>query len=271
MNQNMFDIIKLGGSIITNKYEYKQLKIDVLRDICKVIADWNKNVIIVHGAGSFGHILAEKHSIVTGYTDSKQLEGLTDIRIDVNELSQVIIKTLKEQGIPAIGFQTSALVFDEKEKAKSTIFLKPLKTAFTLGLMPVLSGDILFSNEKDFTIYSGDSLINLLVQEFNVDRVIFITDVDGLMVKNSKLTGVERVSSITLNELKEIELADYSKKDLADVTGTMKGKVKTISSIGQYVNQVIIVNGNDSERISKVLRREPTICTIVEGKKSTKR
>ncbi len=271
MKQNMFDIIKLGGSIITDKQEYKKLKTEILRDICSVIAAWNKNVIIVHGAGSFGHILAKKHSIVSGYTDSTQLVGLTNIRIDVNELSQSIVKTLKEQGIPAIGFQTSALFFDEREETNPSFFKEPLKKALTLGLIPVLSGDILFTNKKDFTIHSGDSLINLLVQEFDVDRVIFITDVDGLMVKDSKLDGVERLSSIPLDKLSQIELADYSKRDLVDVTGTMKGKVETISSIGQFVNQVIIVNGNDSERISKVLRKEPTICTIVEGKKSTKR
>ncbi len=271
MNQNMFDIIKLGGSIITDKHEYKQLKTEILRDICNVIATWNKNIIIVHGAGSFGHILAKKHSIISGYTDSTQLEGLTDIRIDVNELSQSIVKTLKNQGKPAIAFQTSALVFDENEETNPSFFVEPLKKALTIGLIPVLSGDVLFTNEKDFTIYSGDSLINLLVQEFDVDRVIFITDVDGLMVKDSKLDGIERLSSLPLNDLREIEIADYSKKDLADVTGTMKGKVETILSIGQFVNQVVVVNGNDPERISKVLRREPTICTIVEGEKSTKR
>lgn len=271
MNQNMFDIIKLGGSIITDKHKYKQLNIKILREICKVVGAWKKNIIIVHGAGSFGHILAKKHSIITGYTDSSQLEGLTDIRIDVNELSQSIVKTLKNQGIPAIAFQTSALVFDEKEETKPSLFVEPLKKALTIGLIPVLSGDVLFTNEKDFTIYSGDSLINLLVQEFDVDRVIFITDVDGLMVKVSKLDEIERLSLIPLNELREIELADYSKRDLVDVTGTMKGKVETILSIGQFVNQVIVVNGNYSERISKVLKREPTICTIIEGEKSTKR
>jgi isopentenyl phosphate kinase len=267
----MFDIIKLGGSIITDKHEYKQLNTEILRDVCKVIATWNKKVIIVHGAGSFGHILAKKHSIISGYTDSSQLEGLTDIRIDVNELSQSIVKTLKENGVNAIGFQTSALVFDEKEEINPSLFLDPIKKALNIGLIPVLSGDVLFTNEKDFTIYSGDSLINLLVQEFDVDRVIFITDVDGLMVKHSKQEGIEILNSLNLSELREIELANYSKRDLDDVTGEMKGKVETILLIGQSVNQVIVVNGKDSERISKVLKKEPTICTIIEGEKSTKR
>ncbi|MFW9852056.1 MAG: isopentenyl phosphate kinase, partial [Candidatus Thorarchaeota archaeon] len=158
MNQNMVDIIKLGGSVITDKYEYKQLKTEILRDICKVIATWNKKLIIIHGAGSFGHILAKKHSIISGYTDSAQLEGLTDIRIDVNELSQSIVKTLKEEGIPAISFQTSALVFDEKNEKNPLLFVDPIKKALNIGLLPVLSGDVLFTNQKDFTIYSGDSL-----------------------------------------------------------------------------------------------------------------
>ncbi|MFW9852216.1 MAG: hypothetical protein ACFFDS_04705, partial [Candidatus Thorarchaeota archaeon] len=89
--------------------------------------------------------------------------------------------------------------------------------------------------------------------------------------KDSKLDELKRLTSLSLTELREIELADYSKRDLDDVTGTMKGKVETILSIGQFVNQVIVVNGKYSERISQVLKRAPTICTIIEGEKSTKR
>ncbi|MEM4221902.1 MAG: hypothetical protein QW097_00515 [archaeon] len=55
-------IIKLGGSVITDKKTYLSFREPVVKNIAKVLKkawDSGENFILVHGAGSFGHIKAK--------------------------------------------------------------------------------------------------------------------------------------------------------------------------------------------------------------------
>ncbi|NPD87312.1 MAG: hypothetical protein HGN29_01230 [Asgard group archaeon] len=271
MNRERIDIIKLGGSVITDKTSYKKLKKNTLQDLIRIISIWDKKCIVVHGAGSFGHILAEKYSIVSGYQNKEQLAGLAQIRYDLNDLKQKILEVFNEKGINVLDFQTSALAYQKAGSADKEIFIAPVLKALEIGLLPLLSGDILFTDDESFTIYSGDSLIDLLAQNFDVSRVIFLTDVNGLMVTDSTSNIVKLLENASFEEFNRIEPADYSSEGKADVTGGMLGKIDTIKAILNNVDEIIIVNGNYPERIQKILDRDRTICTVITGRKSTKR
>jgi isopentenyl phosphate kinase len=271
MSKEKIDIIKLGGSVITDKTSYRKSKKNVIQDLAKIISKWDRKCIVVHGAGSFGHILAEKYSIVSGYKKEEQLEGLTKIRYDMNELKQSILEIFGEEGIRTIDFQTSALVYRKKNTKEETIFLNPIKKTLELGLLPLLAGDILFTDNESFTIYSGDSLIDNLCKNFDVGRVVFITDVDGLMISDSDTGSIRLLENTSYEEFKKINLANFSSGEKTDVTGSMVGKLSTIKSILDKVDEIIIVNGNNPERIQKLLENSSTICTSIIGEKSTKR
>jgi isopentenyl phosphate kinase len=271
MNKEEIDIIKLGGSVITDKTRYKEFRKDTLQSLANIIRLWDKKCVIVHGAGSFGHILAKKYSIVSGYKNKEQLEGLSQIRYDMNELRQNILKVFSESGVNVLDFQTSAFVYRIVEKDEEAIFLSPIIKAMEIGSFPLLSGDILFTDDKSFTIYSGDSLIDLLVKNFNVRRAIFITDVDGLMITDATSNAVKLLETINFDDFNNIEPADYISEEKADVTGGMLGKIATIKSVLNHVSEIIIVNGNHPERIQQILDNKQTICTSIAGKKSTKR
>ena len=47
-------LIKLGGSVITDKSQYKKFDREQAERLCREIAESGVPVIIVHGAGSFG-------------------------------------------------------------------------------------------------------------------------------------------------------------------------------------------------------------------------
>ena len=84
-------VIKLGGSLITDKATEKTLKKEVLDTVSKVIATIvNKgySLVLVHGAGSFGHLLAKKWSIVEGADSQfidRQRRAVIQIREDMRE------------------------------------------------------------------------------------------------------------------------------------------------------------------------------------------
>ena len=269
MNEDKIDIIKIGGSVLTDKLSYKKINLDTLTSISDVIAKWGKKCIIVHGAGSFGHILADKHSITAGYTDSSQLDGIVQIRIDMTDLTTKVVESLQSHQLHAMSFQTSSIIYSCEEETELSFFIEPIQKALNLGLLPVLSGDVIFKQESGFSIYSGDALIALLVKLFDVKHVYFISDVDGLFVRDSKTDKMELVEQIDSRQLSTIELSDFSEKETIDVTGKMEGKLNDIKSISQFVESVIIVNGLHPERIYSLLSGKEVICTKIIGEKST--
>ncbi|MCK4845169.1 MAG: isopentenyl phosphate kinase family protein [Candidatus Heimdallarchaeota archaeon] len=257
------DIIKIGGSVITNKSKYATLKDEVLKQICTEIGKWGKKCIIVHGAGSFGHIIAEKHDIISGYKNESQLKGLLQIREDMLKLNQSVIENLRIQGLQALSFQTSALAYLDSEKKDQKIFLQPIKKAFSLGLTPVLYGDICFEKNNSFTILSGDTLINLISQKLPINRVIFVTDVDGLWGEKPESNETFLIEKATISELQDLKFVEIKNNLTIDVTGNMKGKISSIIHMLNNVEKVQIVNGLVKNRLLRLLNNEETKCTTL--------
>ena len=67
-------IIKLGGSVITDKSKESFFKKEIMNNLSKEIKKANKRCIIIHGAGSFGHILAKKYKLNNGFIHNNQLK-----------------------------------------------------------------------------------------------------------------------------------------------------------------------------------------------------
>ena len=58
-------ILKFGGSVITDKKsEIPKVNHKVLDRICNILKDKERNMIIVHGAGSYGHPIAKRYALV---------------------------------------------------------------------------------------------------------------------------------------------------------------------------------------------------------------
>jgi len=268
MNCISIDIIKIGGSVITDKSSYLKVRKENLSKICKQFRTWDKPLIIVHGAGSFGHIVAEKHSIQTGFKDMSQLAGIVKIRQDMSSLTQEVVSCLIENDVKAMGFQTSALSYSEDNEV--SYFLKPVEKSLSLGIYPVLSGDVLFAEKESFTIHSGDSIINNLVKNFSVNQVIFLTDVDGLFEKTEDENTRKLVRKLSYQDLEKFQ-AEEMKNDVIDVTGSMQGKIEEISKLLKHVEKVVILNGLFPKRLRFILNNEEAVSTTILGEKSTQR
>ncbi len=67
---NHLTLIKLGGSVITQKDKEYTFKKSVVKRLAKEIKKSNKKVLIAHGSGSFGHTSALKYGGMNGYKDT---------------------------------------------------------------------------------------------------------------------------------------------------------------------------------------------------------
>ena len=59
----MMILIKLGGSVITDKNRPLTARLDVVQRLAYEIAACEEKVVLIHGGGSFGHIKAAEHCI----------------------------------------------------------------------------------------------------------------------------------------------------------------------------------------------------------------
>ena len=89
-------IIKLGGSTITDKSKKSIFKTKIMNNLSKEIKKAKKTCIIVHGAGSFGHILAKKYNLNDGYKNENQLKGFSETMQMVQVLNSNVLKSLNK-------------------------------------------------------------------------------------------------------------------------------------------------------------------------------
>ena len=77
-------IIKLGGSVVTYKDSpTPKARLSTIKNLSEELSKLHKNyqLIIVHGAGSFGHPLAKKYRLTEGLEHKDSLVGFSKTAI----------------------------------------------------------------------------------------------------------------------------------------------------------------------------------------------
>ena len=258
-------IIKLGGSVITDKTKECTFRQNIMDNLSEQIKKSNQDTIIIHGAGSFGHILAKKYDLNQGYKRLDQLKGFSFTHEKVQMLNSFVLKSLQTKGIPAVSISphsTIKLNNHKLERMNYEIFKEYLKQKFT----PVTFGDVVLDKTLGFSICSGDMLVQALAKHFKPEKVIFVLDEDGLYTSNPKID--KKAKLIEKTTIKDLEKLTTSLDAHADVTGGMKGKIKSIKKITEHGINTILLNGNKADRLYQTLIGEETKSTTVIGGKN---
>jgi len=202
-------IVKLGGAAITVKDgDPDTPDLDALITCCGTIADavnthgWSDTrqflkVIVVHGAGSFGHPQAKEYGVANGGDvdgNARLKEGIEKTKTSVRKLCKLVCDELsKENGYhPSTGSIAPDRVAPISPYGKFFTVGKKLnrnlsrggfdevRAAVMAGKVPVLHGDVVCDSEQGCAILSGDTLVECLTEEFKPKRVVFISDVEGI-------------------------------------------------------------------------------------------
>ena len=267
---NEIILLKLGGSLLTDKNKPFSIREDVVRSACLQIIDANKKIILIHGGGSFGHPLAKKYSISTGINTAipNQILGLAETHQSMNKFNSYIINLLLEQKCPALSIQASS-VFIKDSQNISFYSIDIIETALDLNILPILYGDIILDKQGSFSIISGDKIILELcknLKKYRVLKVIFTMEADGLYIKdkNNDENSIF-VTECYSDELGILELANMGQK--IDVTGGIRGKINSIKEICKYSIPVQLINGLEIGNILKALKGQEIKCTEIKPPK----
>jgi len=262
-------VIKIGGSVVDG------LHTSALADI-KSIAE-ECHLVFVHGGGkevtSTATKLGKEQKFIMSpggvrsrYTDKETAEIYTMVMS--GKLNKSIVQMLLRNGIKAVGIagidggvlkaerKKKLLIINEKGRKMvieggytgkiTSVDATLISNLVRSGYVPVIS-PIALSEDFDFLNVDGDRAAAYVAGGIKAEKVIFVTDVNGLML-NGKL-----VSSMNLNE---------AKSTLPKIGSGMDKKVLAcIEAIEMGVKEAIIASGQVENPLSAaVAHRE---CTVI--------
>jgi len=248
-------IIKLGGSLITEKTKPFVARKEIIERICKELKPAYPNMIITHGTGSFGHPIVLKYKIHKGFhgKDEERI-GISETKYWVNNLTQMIMRSLIDAGIPAFPFHPSSLGVMENGRFVEFNF-EPIRGYLKMGIIPIIPADGPYDRKKGALIASGDYLAEVLAKEFKPSVVIFAMDEDGIIQDDSLIPELN---------LKQLESFLERISEGKDATGGLKGKLKHVVNILKMGIPVKLVNGLKEGRIRALLEGKNPVHTHIK-------
>jgi len=262
--------IKIGGSVVDNLHP------STILDIKKVIQ--TEGVIIVHGGGKEVTKVCEQlgkepkfvtspSGIKSRYTDKETAEIFTMVM--AGRINKTIVQMLQKNGINAIGLsgvdgkiiqakrKKKLLIVNEKGRKQAIdggytgkiteINSSLIKFLLDQGLTPVIS-PIAISEDSEFLNVDGDRAAAYVAGKVGTDKVLFITNVDGLLIDDKLVT------KLTLGEAKEIR---------PKIGPGMEKKILAATeALDMGVKEALIANGQKENPISSAISHDN--CTVID-------
>lgn len=233
-------LLKLGGSVITDKGNPVTPRRQAIRSIAEALSGLDEPMIIVHGGGSYGHYWSVVYDIHTkpGRYDPR---GVAIVKNSMVKLNDIVLDSLTEGGLRPYSLPPAALFRSDTIVAESAAEARDIAES---GMTPVTYGDVLWRGDQTTYILSGDAIMGRLAHLLKPRLCIFATDVDGLYrdLKDGRPVDVVDDHNFRISEVK------------MDVTGGMRRKVDEAAGIAGHVCDVLFLNGNKPGRISSAVR-----------------
>jgi len=218
----MTTVLKLGGSVITEKSAPQTLDREAIHEAARVLGNraGTEPLILVHGGGSFGHPLAAKYGIAEteGTHDAR---AVAEIHRSMGELNDAVVSALHEESVSALPVRPLSVAC----RTGDGLSLPADHVAAMLAeeFVPVLHGDAVVHAEQGCTVLSGDEIVVALARALDADRVGLCSTVPGVLDEQGEiLPEIEAYAAVS------DALGD---SDATDVTGGMAGKVRALLTL----------------------------------------
>ncbi len=260
-------VLKIGGSVITKKDEnLLEAKTDVIRGVARAIKkameEREFKLVLVHGAGPFGHKLVQGYGINDGLKTKKDVEGFVKTCSAISDLNKIVVGCFLSEGLLAIGLQPTGFVVQKNKKIeKFGCEIIEALLGLEENIIPVLCGDMVIDKKLKASVLSGDAIVPYLASKIGASQVLMGTDVDGIFTADPKKDAEANfIKDVNLGNLAEV-LNNSEGASTVDVTGGMKGKVMEIKENLSGI-ETIVFNLNIEGNLYKIL-------TGKEAKKTT--
>ncbi len=250
-------VVKLGGSVVTDKAA-KELRVRetvVRRLVQEIVESKVRPLVLIHGAGSFGHQIVKRTGIHLGFRgDSSRLDLGETQRLQYL-LDAEITRICLEEGLPVMPCQASAsaVLRDGRLESMDTLALDEL---IGQGMIPLLYGVPAVDVIRGCAILSGDQIAPYVATRLGFERLIHGTDVDGVFesdpTNNPEAHRFARVDQQNWDDVRRRLRGSRS----VDVTGGMEGKVSSLIDLARDGLQSRIIDATIPGRLAAALAGE---------------
>jgi isopentenyl phosphate kinase len=246
-------VVKLGGSVITRKREVEKLRPKILARLAGEIAEVrDRRVVLLHGAGSFGHPGARRFGLARppdeGTGGAERARGAAIVSAEVRRLHLVVLRELVRAGASAISVPVAT---HARNRAGELVHFDPAPFVAALagGFVPVSFGDVVPDEAWGSSILSADTIAVALVPALGAKRVVFVSDVEGVLEGplGRKRSVVPEISPDTVAALRPASGAP-------DVTGGIRGKATAMLAIAAAGADAGLISGLSDGAVARAIR-----------------
>ena len=261
----MLLVIKMGGSILK-----KGASSELISDL-KALAKEHR-LVLVHGGGAEVTEIAAKlgkeqkfivspQGFRSRYTDKETMEIFTMVM--AGKINKQIVSALQSQGIAAVGLsgldgsllkaerKKRLIIVDERGRKKvidggytgkiNEVNVDLLRFLLEKDYIPIVT-PLAISEEFEPLNVDGDRTAAVVAGALKADRLILLTDVEGLILKGKP------VPKITAADVEEA---------LSSIGKGMSTKVHAaLEALNQGVKEVLVTSGIGQQPISYALKHE---------------
>ncbi len=260
MNNTIY-LVKLGGSLITNKSKPYTARVDVIRrlayEVKEALSERKVKLIIGHGGGSFPHTSASKYQTHKGFIDSSSRYGMAVVHYDAIRLNEIVVGEFIKAGLPVFPIQPSSIVLAEDSEIKE-MHMNPILELLDRDMIPILYGDVCVDLKIGCSIISTEKILGYIALKLKElcglkPYIIMCGIVDGVYtkdpVKYRDATFISEISKENINEVKRYLSNSYG----VDVTGGMLHKVLTLYKLAEKGINSIIINCMHPDNLKNAL------------------
>lgn len=263
-------LIKLGGSVITNKDIPMSLRLDVLKRLVNEIARARQELcqqengpllVVGHGQGSFAHVPATQYKTMDGFINNESPMGMAIVQDSAAQLNRLVIREFLEAGIPAVSLYASNCLVTANRKPEA-YFTEVFEQYLKRELFPVTCGDVIVDTKQGCTIWSTEEILSFFAQQFQkkgweVNQIIHVVEVDGVYNLHKHL-----IPKITKENWQEVKNAITATKGF-DVTGGMGLKVEESLALAKLGITSKIISGLKKDNLYNALIGKQSIGTEI--------
>jgi len=218
--------VKLGGSLITDKRAEAAARPEVIARLAGEIRGAldtrpGLHLLLGHGSGSFGHVVAQRYRVQSGCTDWR---GYALTSAAAARLNRIVTDGLLQADVPVVSVQPSASARARGGELRQ-LETSPIAELLAHGLVPLVYGDVALDETWGTTIISTEVIFAYLARALRPQRIVLVGEVAGAYSADPRLDPTARLIPVVSARRLEETGSELGGSHGVDVTGGMHSKV----------------------------------------------
>jgi isopentenyl phosphate kinase len=269
MNNNYSKLIyiKLGGSLVTDKNTESTAHPAAIKHLAAEIYNFKfanpaTQIIVGHGAGSFGHIQAVRNKLHLCAHSSERWAGVLEVAQAVSQLSRIIQQALHLAGLQTKSFHPSESAVC-RDKQLISLDTTKIKHALDSQVIPLIHGDICFDETCGASIISTESIFAYISTKLQPTNIYIAGTEPGVYDSYPEGNIIPAISTSS----KKTYFSNITTSKSPDITGGMKSKVNIMLELIRYYPDITvrIFSGTKPGNLTTALTGQYAMGTILSA------